>query len=95
MDREINRQLIEKQAHEILEKFASALQKVEKEGKEEDDYVDREDFEREEIASSSSPDYENSRNLSCRANNEFKERILFNAPQKDENFIIAEKGVWK
>ncbi len=83
MNKEINRQLIEKQAREILDKFAFALGKVEKESEDDESYVDRKDFEREEGASD------------CIVDGKFKERILCNAPLKDEDFIIAEKGAWK
>lgn len=74
---------IEKQAKNILEKFAKALEKVEKEH-EIESYIDREEFERKENPISDNND-----------NPEFKARILDNAPDKDEDFIIAEKGEWK
>jgi hypothetical protein len=87
----INQDKIEKEAKQILDKFAKALEKVEKEY-ELNFYVEREEFERIEIASSESKDSENS---TFADNSDFKQRILENAPNKDENFIIAEKGGWK
>jgi len=76
----MNEEKIKKQAKEILDKFASALNKVETEN--EDFYVERKEFEREEgegkVGSS-----------------EFKKMILENAPKSDDDFIIAEKGAWK
>ena len=68
---------IQKQAKEILDKFAKALEKVKTE---ENFYVYREDFERVEIKSK------------CE---DFKSELLKNAPQKDSDFVIAEKGKWK
>ncbi len=68
---------IQKQAKEILDRFAKALEKVKTE---ESFYVDRKEFERAEIKSK------------CE---DFKQELLKNAPQKDSDFIIAEKGIWK
>jgi len=82
MDRQkIDAEKIKENSKALLDKFAKALEKVEKEGKEEDSYVDREEFEREEGEGNSS-------------DNDFRKRILENAPNKDEDFIIAEKGKW-
>jgi len=69
---------VKKQAKEILGKFAKALEKVKTE---EDFYVDREEFEREE-----------GKGEKCE---NFKEELLKNAPKKDKDFVIAEKGSWK
>jgi len=77
----MDREKIEKQAKELLDKFAKALEKVEKETKEEF-YVERDEFERKEGEGKNSDD-------------KFKERILENAPAHDDDFIIAEKGSWK
>ena len=68
---------VEKEAKEILDKFANALKKVKSE---EDFYVDRQEFERLEG------------NEKCE---DFKQDLLKNAPKKDRDFIIAEKGNWK
>lgn len=76
----MNKEHIEKQAKDILEKFVKALEKVEKESKEEF-HVEREIFEREE-----------NNGESCE---NFKENILANAPKKNDDFIIAERGGWK
>lgn len=72
---------VRKQAREILDKFAASLDKV-KTKKEEDFYVDRDEFEREEKEGSGPED-------------NFKELMLQNAPSHDEDFVLAEKGSWK
>lgn len=72
---------IRRQAKQILDKFANALAKVKTEGKE-DFYVDREEFERKE-----------GEGKECEKG--FKKRFLENAPQHDDDFIIAERGGWK
>jgi len=79
MDKKIDKEQIQKQAKEILDKFASALEKVKT--SEEDSYVDREEFEREE-----------GNGKQCEG---FKKKILENAPEKDKDFILTEKGSWK
>lgn len=73
---------IQKQAKEILDKFASALEKVEKQ-KFPDSYVDREEFERKE------------KNTKQPTTKDFKKRILENAPNSNQDFILTEKGSWK
>jgi predicted Asp-tRNA(Asn)/Glu-tRNA(Gln) amidotransferase subunit C len=74
---------IEKEAKQLLDKFAKALEKVEKEkGDGEVSFVDREEFERKE---KEGRDYDSG----------FKKKILDNAPAKDDDFIIAERGGWK
>lgn len=80
----VNKLKIEKQAKEILDKFAKALEKVEKgkEDSEKESYVEREEFERDE------------NNGNC-CEDGFKQKILENSPNHDEDFIIAEKGSWK
>ena len=79
----VDRIQVEREAKEILDKFAATLEKVEKEKGEDDSYVERDEFEREE------------KEENCCTDNRFKERILENAPSKDNDFIIAEKGSWK
>tara|TARA_Y100000310_G_C20513626_1_gene730086 strand:- start:346 stop:576 length:231 start_codon:yes stop_codon:yes gene_type:complete len=76
----MDKEQIKKQATKILDKFAEALEKVDKESKEES-YVDRDNFERIE------GDGEE-----CEG---FKEKFLANAPEKNEDFILVEKGDWK
>ena len=77
---------IEQEAKQILEKFANALKDVEDE-KDMDSYVDRDEFEREEgVGSSKSKDSED---------DSFKQKILGNAPESDDDFILVEKGSWK
>ena len=68
---------VKKEAKEILDKFAKALEKV----KTNDDfYVDRDEFEREE-----------NNGDEC----DFKKELLKNAPDKDDDFVKAERGSWK
>lgn len=70
---------IKKEAKGILDKFAKALEKVEK--KYDLDFkVDREEFEREENTGEN-----------CEG---FKNQLLENSPKKDNDFIIVEKGGW-
>lgn len=80
---------IQKQAKEILDKFAKALEKVDVD---EETCIEREKFEREEIVSSDKS--EKSKNAKDNYIN-FKKELLENAPKKDSNFVIAEKGGWK
>ena len=91
---------VEKQAKEILDKFAKALEKVKTSQK--DFYVDREEFEREEKVSSTLDVGKSSKDDSGHDVEEkgdkcidFKEDLLKNAPNKDKDFVIAEKGSWK
>jgi len=81
----MDKEQIQKQAKQLLDKFASALEKVEKEINEES-YVDREEFERVESISKSQD---------LEGDNSFKQKLLQNAPQHDDDFIIVEKGSWK
>jgi len=93
----IDKAKIEREAKEILDKFASSLSKIEK-GHDVGSYVDREEFERVEMtASSLSFDNEKSRFAAEADNtrNDFKKRMLKNAPNHDDDFIIAEIGGWK
>ena len=77
----LNKEQIESEAKEILDKFASALEKVEKESKE-DSYVDRDNFERVETEGKEGVEG-------------FKQKILDNAPEHDDDFVLVEKGAWK
>lgn len=72
---------IEKDAKRILGKFAKALEKVDGDNSEVSINVDREEFERVE-----------GEGEGCEG---FKEDFLSNAPNKDKDFIIAERGGWK
>jgi predicted Asp-tRNA(Asn)/Glu-tRNA(Gln) amidotransferase subunit C len=75
----MDKKLIEKEAKKILDKFSSALDKA---GIKDEGYeVYRKDFERDEGSGEK-----------CEG---FKESLLANAPNKDKDFIIAEKGAWK
>jgi Asp-tRNA(Asn)/Glu-tRNA(Gln) amidotransferase C subunit len=77
----MNKQEIEKQAKEILDKFAKALDNV---GSSDDlDFsVDRDEFERDEGELKA-------------VDEDFKKRILDNAPNSNEDFVLVEKGSWK
>ena len=78
----MDKEQIEKQAKELLETFAKALEKVEKDSKEDISFqVQREISEREENEG--------------KTDDEFKKLMLANAPKKNDDFIIAEKGGWK
>ena len=94
MENTIDHELIEKQAKEILDKFAKALEKVGKES-EVESYVERDEFERKEKISSLDKSDENSKNVSFGVNPDFKKRILDNYPSHDDDFIIGETGGWK
>ena len=80
---------IKKQAKQILDKFAKALAKVDRMETKVSltshpslKGVDREEFERKE-----------SDGKECEKG--FKKRFLKNAPEHDDDFIIAERGKWK
>jgi predicted Asp-tRNA(Asn)/Glu-tRNA(Gln) amidotransferase subunit C len=75
----MDKEKIQKQAKEILETFAQALEKVEKESHSHE--VIRKDSERKEH--------------NGKVWEGFKDRMLANAPRKNNDFIIAEKGEWK
>ena len=77
----MNKEQINQQAKEILDKFAKALVKVEKE-KNEDFYIERDEFERIEGESKFH-------------SKGFREKMLDNVSEHDDNFVIAEKGSWK
>jgi len=76
----LDEQKIEQEAKEILDKFAEALKSVDK--VDVDSYVDRDEFERVEGEGKESIVG-------------FKERVLQNAPEHDDDFILVEKGSWK
>ena len=76
----INHEKIKKQAKEILDKFESALSSIKETNL--NIFVDRPEFERHEKD-----------NPSC--DEEFKTKMLDNAPQHNKDFIIVEKGNWK
>ena len=75
----MDREKIQKEAKEILDKFARALDKVKI--SDENVGVDRNEFERVEGDGDD-----------CVG---FKENILENAPESDDDFILVEKGDWK
>ncbi|MEK6830667.1 MAG: hypothetical protein AABX77_01425 [Nanoarchaeota archaeon] len=75
----MDQESVKKQAREILDSFAKALEKV-KTKDIENFYVERKEFERTETGG---------------ACEDFKSKLLENSPQKNKDFIIAEKGNWK
>ena len=100
----MDKEKIEKQAKQILDKFADALSKVESRMETKVSLtshlslggVDREEFERiegEGVGISSEDTSEKEKNADKSVT--FKQKILNNAPEHDEDFILVEKGVWK
>ena len=71
---------IEMEAKQILDKFARALSRVDEKA---EIGVDRDAFEREEMKTG------------VKSDSEFKKKILENASDWDDDFIIAERGNWK
>lgn len=71
---------VEKEAKEVLDNFIGALKKIKASSEDENFYVLRDEFEREE------------NDKSCVG---FKSKLLRNAPRKNDDFVIAEKGAWK
>mgnify|MGYP001502405857 CR=1 FL=1 len=72
---------IKREAKQILDKFASALSKVESEKIEQG--VDRDEFERVEGDGKGCDD------------KDFKKNFLKNAPEHNDDFILTETGSWK
>ncbi len=80
----MNNKEIQEQAKQLLDKFAKSLEKIEKHStNDEIPFVDREESEREESPQPETKDPD------------FKKRILENAPQSNEDFILTERGNWK
>lgn len=81
----MNNKEIQQQAKQLLDKFAKSLEKIEKQSHSNDaiPFVDREQSEREESPQPKTKD------------STFKKRILENAPQSNEDFILTERGNWK
>jgi len=75
----VDKTKVEKEAKEILDKFALALEKVRID--ESDFHFSQKEFERIE-----------GEGVECEG---FKNKLLENAPQHDEDFVIAERGGWK
>lgn len=81
----VDKAKVEKQAKEILEKFAHALEKVGMASPSKDGgtIIDREEFERVEGKTRKFSDAS------------YKQKFLNNTPNHDDDFVIAEKGSWK
>jgi len=75
----VNQETIQKQAKEILDKFSKELDKVKEQVGE--TFVEREEDRREEGEGKEGDSY-------------FRETMLKNAPSKEGDFIVAEKGKW-
>ncbi len=73
---------VRRQAKQILDKFAKSLSKIKTKESGEDFYVDREEFERKE-------------NEGCGGEKGFRKRMLKNAPEHNDDFVIVERGDWK
>ena len=71
---------VEKEAKEVLDNFVGALKKIKTSSDDDNFYVFRDEFEREE------------NDETCVG---FKSKLLGNAPNKNDDFVIAEKGAWK
>ena len=75
---EKEREEIKKQVDDILKSFSAKLSKIE--GKIEESYIEREEFERKE---------------GFQRDNSFSREVMFkNAPEKNKDFIIGEKKKW-
>lgn len=70
---------IKKQAKSIMDKFSEKISKIDK--KIPEPLIERKEFEREEKQGKES-------------NSDFRKRMFENAPQKNKDFIIAEKKKW-
>jgi Asp-tRNA(Asn)/Glu-tRNA(Gln) amidotransferase C subunit len=76
---EKEKQEISEQAKQILNDFSKELSKIDK--KINETFIERDEFEREEIGKNSS---------------DIDRKMMFeNAPQKNNDFVIAEKGGWE
>lgn len=72
---------IKKEAKLIMDSFAKALSKVDKARV--DESVQRKEYVRKEEKENSGCD------------DSFRKRFFDNAPEKEDDFIVAEKGKWK
>ncbi|MBI5803310.1 hypothetical protein HY448_01335 [Candidatus Pacearchaeota archaeon] len=70
---------IKQEAKDIMDSFSKKISKVKK--KIPESFIERKDFEREE-------------KQGAECDNDFRRRMLENAPNKNESFIIAEKKKW-
>jgi Asp-tRNA(Asn)/Glu-tRNA(Gln) amidotransferase C subunit len=70
---------IKKEAKAIMDKFSKKLSKVDK--KISESLIERDEFEREEKGGKES-------------NSDFRKRMFENAPEKNKDFILAEKKKW-
>ena len=77
----MDKRTIEKEAKDVIDRFLKALENAGINDKRYNYNIDREISEREEGIGDV-----------CIG---FKESLLGNAPQKDKDFIIVEKGKWK
>ncbi len=75
---------IQKQARGIMDSFSKQLSKIDKKLRKQEEAVERDDYEREESGKED-----------IKEDKSFSREIMFkNAPNKNKDFIIAEKGKW-
>lgn len=91
---------IKKEAKRIMDNFSKKLSKIDK--KIPEPLIERDDFEREEYptAPQQSPGHPSQRNAKFKTQpdkeekEDFRKRFFENAPNKNKDFIIAEKKKW-
>ena len=77
---EKEKEVIKEEVRKIMDSFSEALERVKEEAGEA--FVEREEDRREESDKEEKCD------------EDFRERMFQNAPKKNKNFIIAERGEW-
>ena len=75
---------IEREAHEILERFGKAIERV----------VESDINKVEEKKTNESRGFREEKD-GLKADDDFRKRFFANAPKKDDDCIIAEKGKWE
>ena len=80
---------IKKEAKDIMDKFSKKLSSIDK--KISEPLIERDEFEREERCSDKN---EFKDLIEDKMDSDFRKRMLENAPQKNKDFIIAEKKKW-
>ena len=78
---EKEKEQIKKQAKSIMDNFSKKISKIDK--KISEPLIERDEFEREESSKTEG-----------KIENNFRERIFENAPNKNKDFILAEKKKW-
>jgi hypothetical protein len=79
-----------------MDSFSKKLSKIR--GEISEPLIEREDFEREEVFSTTSPpqspDYPPPGTTESKENKEFRKIMFENAPNKNKDFILGEKKTW-